>query len=601
MKRIIAVVLTVTIFCLVLAACSNLSVDEEMAFFTINLGGKSRLAYTPGSGPAATGTGFPTVSDLKFVVQFTPTSPPGANGTKITVNGSDVITGTIAPGEYNVTIDILLAADDTICYASGGAPANPVTVNAGKNTIPVSVTQNYIEDGSSTFPFLVYDEATLLDVGSGGAGGPGSGLWKLGDYYRVIKDISMSATPFPPIGTTTPFFTGSFDGNNKTISNMVISGVFGQVGLFSTIAGGVGKIGEVKNLGLDIAINVNSGQVGGIAGSSNQGTIENCHVTGTVTAPGHMNVGGIVGSNRGTVERCSFTGSVSSDDKVGGIAGLNSGGTVQYCYVTAPGSVGGRDSVGGIVGSSEAGSSGNSTVNHCYATCDVTGSGNYVGGVVGNNYVNGNGPPDYYATVEQCYYADGTVKTTGTGMGIGGVVGKNQSDGSTSYATVYNCYATGTVIGSYSVGGIVGYNTNTAAGANCVVENCYSTCEVESTSGSSGNVGGIVGYSGIGTGAVCTVENCVALNSKLICAYGSNYRRVVGQNVGTLSNIYGKEPMAGTPVTPWSTPTASDGTSISSWNSSSWWSSVFSSAPSGVWIFRNGPPILDNMPGDRAQ
>ncbi len=94
----------------------------------------------------------------------------------------------------------------------------------------------------------------------------------------------------------------------------------------------------------------------------------------------------------------------------------------------------------------------------------------YVGAIVG--YVS------QYATISNCYNT-GTV--SGTGI-LGGVVGYNYIS---SY--VYNCYNTGSVTGSSSsVGGVVGYNYYRA-----YVYNSYNTGSV---TGNGNSVGGVVGY-----------------------------------------------------------------------------------------------------------
>ncbi len=93
----------------------------------------------------------------------------------------------------------------------------------------------------------------------------------------------------------------------------------------------------------------------------------------------------------------------------------------------------------------------------------------YVAGLVGYNYS---------STVENCY---STGSVSGSGHNIGGLVGRNYYN-----ATVENCYSTSNVSGSTNVGGLVGYNAYSAT-----IKNGYSTGSV---SGSSA-VGGLVGYS----------------------------------------------------------------------------------------------------------
>ena len=344
-----SVLVMAAVISLALAACANPAGEEEMAVFTIDIGGNGRAVGYPPTDPSVD---FPKVDDLQFVVYFTPTSPPGANAITFTKDGAGAITGTINPGEYNVTIDIFFLADELklMCYASGvavdlitGSPANPVTVKAGKNTIPVAVTKNTsvtLEDGSSANPFIVYDVTTLKAVGKAPITHP---LWNLTACYKMMRDIDMDGESFTSIGPdTSNQFCGSFDGNNKTISNLNISTPATYMGLF----GYVGPGGEVKNLGMvDCSVNTSSAG-GGIVGSNFSGRIENCYYEGNVTS-GALSVGGIVGFIRSgsVVRNCYFKGNVSStDDGVGGVVGGSTASTVEYCYAT--GRVTGKDKVG---------------------------------------------------------------------------------------------------------------------------------------------------------------------------------------------------------------------------------------------------------------
>ena len=84
------------------------------------------------------------------------------------------------------------------------------------------------------------------------------------------------------------------------------------------------------------------------------------------------------------------------------------------------------------------------TLTTCYATGLVTGTGDFVGGLVGDNYS---------GTITDCY-ATGSV--TGN-WDVGGLVGINQG-------SLTSCYATGSVTGTSFVGGLVGDNSGTLTG-----------------------------------------------------------------------------------------------------------------------------------------
>jgi hypothetical protein len=150
-------------------------------------------------------------------------------------------------------------------------------------------------------------------------------------------------------------FTGIFDGNGHTISNLTITASTQDcVGLF----GNVGSDGQIRNLGVENVNITGRDYSGGLIGSNADwdsysfgGTITTCYATGSVT--GRLIVGGLVGDNwYGTLISCYTTSSVTGTDSlVGGLVGWNSGGWLTSCYVT--GSVTGYSLVGGLVGLNE--------------------------------------------------------------------------------------------------------------------------------------------------------------------------------------------------------------------------------------------------------
>jgi len=167
-----------------------------------------------------------------------------------------------------------------------------------------------------------------------------------------------------------------------------------------------------------------------------------------------------------------------SGDYVGGLMGRSCG-IITDCYTS--GSVSGRLYVGGLVGDNFLGQ----VLNCCYSAGSARGE-NHVGGLLGCNYV---------GNVLNCY-------STGSARGeyyVGGLVGCN-------YGNVLNCYSTGSASGENDVGGLVGRNGyRYLAGYVCNVLNCcYSTATV------SGNVdvGGLVGVNSNGQ-----VLNCYSTGS----------------------------------------------------------------------------------------
>ena len=181
-------------------------------------------------------------------------------------------------------------------------------------------------------------------------------------YYKLTNDIDLSAygknydngKGWLPIGRKAGaeiiapiwWFRGTFDGNGKVITGLYINRPDeGFVGLFGYAMGA--KIINIAVVGANV---YGDFSVGGIAGiMSNNGTIQNCYVSGTIS--GDRSVGGIVGhfnSNMQQIKNCRSDASVIGNrDTIGGIVAITYG-KIENCYAT--GLVSGGNRVGGIAG-----------------------------------------------------------------------------------------------------------------------------------------------------------------------------------------------------------------------------------------------------------
>ena len=203
-------------------------------------------------------------------------------------------------------------------------------------------------------------------------------------------DIDLTGKDWTPIGTDYDnSYKGTFDGGGHTITGLTFTTNDEYAGLF----GWLNRAGTVKNVvmeGVQITSNqIYGGSIGGVVGSG-WGTIENCSVSGSVS--GTVYVGGVVGVQiGGSITGCSSSATVKGTVDVGGVAGqTNSSATLTACYATgnviiemAP-----KKNIagGGLVGMN-AGSS----LLACYATGNVTSTGSstgymHIGGFLGNNY-----------------------------------------------------------------------------------------------------------------------------------------------------------------------------------------------------------------------
>ncbi|HPO13523.1 MAG TPA: GLUG motif-containing protein [Candidatus Hydrogenedentes bacterium] len=257
-----------------------------------------------------------------------------------------------------------------------------------------------------------------------------------GDYI-LTQDIDASDTVnwndgagFEPIGINyDSFFSGSFNGQNHTISGLTINHPDEEeldVGLFRCMD----DVGKIENLGL-LGGSITGGiNVGGFVGR-NYGSVDNCY--GTEPVAGINNIGVIVGWNSGEIMNCSATGGVTGEESVGGLAGANCYGRIAYCYAT--GAVAGVEYLGGLAGSSY-----NGTIMNCYATGSVWGSYSGIGGLLGKT--------DNNDTITNCYATGGV---TGEEY-VGGLVGSHYE------STITNCYSMGAVTGEEYVGGLAGRN-----------------------------------------------------------------------------------------------------------------------------------------------
>ena len=220
---------------------------------------------------------------------------------------------------------------------------------------------------------------------------------------KTADNIDLTGIDWTPIGKDdNKAYTGTFDGNGKTITGLTVTTSDRYAGLFGCIGSG----GTVKNVTLknvQITNDNSSGNAGGVAGWS-YGNIENCSVSGSVSVSG-------------SITGCNSSATVKGEAYVGGIAGeTNSGASLTGCYATGDVTLESINQYGNFAGG-VVGSNGGGILTACYAWGSVTGSGSgtvYVGGVTGSNDL---------GTLTACYHAKGTV--SGPGGATGGVAGRN--------------------------------------------------------------------------------------------------------------------------------------------------------------------------------
>ncbi|WP_373250092.1 fimbrillin family protein [Phocaeicola vulgatus] len=257
-------------------------------------------------------------------------------------------------------------------------------------TVSLATARGYIieDDGSYT----VYNADGLMNIAELVNGG------KTDINITLDKNIDLTGKAWTPIGTDYDnSYKGTFDGGGHTITGLTFTTNDEFAGLF----GWLNRAGTVKNVvmeGVQITSNqIYGGSIGGVVGSS-WGTIENCSVSGNVS--GTVYVGGVVGVQiGGSITGCSSSATVKGTVDVGGVAGqTNSSATLTACYATGNVIIE-INPQKNIAGGSLVGMNAGISLLACYATGNVTSTGSstgkvHIGGFLGNNYT----------TVTACYW-----------------------------------------------------------------------------------------------------------------------------------------------------------------------------------------------------
>jgi len=346
--------------------------------FTNDDGTARATSITAASGGAANGSAFGTGGVAN------------ATNVNITINGAS--NGGGVTRWINATGNTMQGTVQTNAYYNGYTTG---TFNGGGRFIKLEASFPSGGVGTAGNPYIINTEVDLVSLASLANDNRNFGAYRSA-HYRLENNLDLSGYAsgqgWVPIGTATNQFTGTFNGNGKTITGLTINrpavagqGLFGFVG---TSAAG----GSISNLGL-VNVNINGGaQTGGIAGDlNNASSIDNCFVSGTVNggvADFGNNVGGIAGQLQGTssVRNCYSIGTVTGfADFVGGIAGqIATGARVENCWSAA--AVSGGYTTGGIVG----GNSNSGVVqNNAALNVSVTGTepGANVGRVIGTGSI----------------------------------------------------------------------------------------------------------------------------------------------------------------------------------------------------------------------
>lgn len=267
----------------------------------------------------------------------------------------------------------------------------------------------------------------------------------------IDADIDLDGNLWTPIGVDIDIpFSGTFDGNDHTISNLWINVPEGDFqGLFGRCSG-ASLMDVVINTAHIFTSDTSGTLVGSFGGNS---SMVNCHVT-NVSITGNADAeNGFAGTN------------------IGGLVGeLTTDSSIANSY--SSGEVTGVSQVGGLAGTAFD----KTEITQSYAEGTVSG-GYLIGGLVG--YCTFAFTPDRNNVVDNCYSRASAEAEMGRAGGIYG--------GSDGNLRIRNSYATGMVSAPEFTGGVIGA---WGGGEDIVIENTYFDTE---TSGLSDAVGGFTG------------------------------------------------------------------------------------------------------------
>jgi len=345
----------------------------------------------------------------------------------------------------------------------------------------------------------------------------------LSAHFLMVDDIEFDSTDFKsggaffnggsgwrPIGADeNNAFTGTFDGGEHEIKNLIISVSSSSgrtyIGLFGYNKGFIQNISLSGSFSLSVSSSSYVFYMGGIAGYNfSSGIIKNCQNEISLTSPSYnasTYVGGISGYNQssGNISGCKNNGIINiRQGYAGGIVGHNA----PYAGVIGCQNTGYVQSsyelfnfyIAGIVGNNEG------IVSYSNNAGTIESISGSAGGIVGNNQSTGiisfcynTGIISFRCNIEYPSNLESTA---------GGISGRN------SNGTIRSCYNAGNVYTSLFVLGQYSYSSSCAGGIIGfdnwgLIYDCYNVGSVASTTRASVYVGGIVGK-----GSSSFISNC---------------------------------------------------------------------------------------------
>jgi len=416
--------------------------------------------------------------------------------------------------------------------------------------------------GTQSNPYIVTTAAQLQNV-----------MYYPTSHFRQAANISLEGVDFIPIGTSATPFSGSYDGNGYSISDLTINvnDDRAYVGLFAYVTG---KISNVKLKNFDINVSLSSGDVYVAAlAAYSKNYISNCHVNADINVTAlskkqNIYVGGLVGyMPENSIYNSSFSGKINAKvtyvDSIvyaGGIVGY--GQTVSssqnYGEVFADGAISCDSYVGGIIGYAE------NTISNCYNKGKISSANSKystVGGIAGCNKSTMSkcendgeifASTAYNATHDTSYTYAGGISgsnyglvsycrnyglihsaSTATYAYAGGIVGYNQANATITYSKNYGEVKAGSQGAESRAGGIASTSYSDSLVKYCC--NYGNVSIYDNALYNYGSAGGVVAVLQYGTVEECCNHGTVTIDSTAYEPYGCG---IAGFTDSVLKNCY---------------------------------------------------------------
>lgn len=422
-----------------------------------------------------------------------------------TITGNKNVGGMVGSNEAGATLKNLVndssAAITGEQYVGGIAGDNAGTITTGNEETDETV--NLINRGTITGQQYV-----------GGVAGSNSGTITNAnnDVELNVKDKNQTALYF-----------GGIAGVNKGTINKATNTADVNADGATYVGGIVGKNdGTLKDMAGNSGNVTGKDYVGGVAGLNNKDIDGVTASNDGVVKATKGGAGGIFAENTGNITNSTLINNktvagAGANGATGGIIGVNSGNISRTSLINeVDGQVIGMNNVGGLIGVNTGNITGGRDDADSYYKYQIynngvinvgtyiynnqngeyefkAGTGQNIGGLIGNNAVDDTDPDNVKTGSLTAGYNTGAINASGS-TNVGGIAGSNNGKIDQVFNTVITADGknTGTITGGTNVGGLVGNNSGT-------LSNAYNTT-------------GVTGY--------------------------DNFGNAVGNNTGEITNIY---------------------------------------------------------------